>query len=89
MSKNRYINIILSGEVTRDTDEKYAGGFWDAAADLLDYEFPQEAIYNMLWEVYETALAKARGEQLLPSAPPVDEPIPVDLPASDGDPVPA
>lgn len=49
---------IVGGSVTRETDEKYAGGFWDAAAELLDgdIEHRQEAIYNMLWACYEAGL---------------------------------
>ena len=48
---------ILSGELTRDNDEKYAGGLWDYAGEIvLDSAEPtdeklQSEIYYTLWEI--------------------------------------
>lgn len=52
---------ILSGELTRDNDEKYAGGLWDYAGEIvLDSANPcdeklQSEIYYALWEVTDFA----------------------------------
>lgn len=57
------IKQIKLGKLTRDIDEKYAGGFWDLAGSILekyDHIFPsddldilQTEIYNALWSIYE------------------------------------
>lgn len=52
------IKRIKSGELSRETDESGANGFWDLAGDCLSVECyeeeAQEAIYYALWELYET-----------------------------------
>jgi len=57
MTLENIIQNIVSGEMTRDIDEKYAGGFWDYAGEIvLDSTDPtdehlQSEIYYALWEV--------------------------------------
>lgn len=60
------IKKIKSGEITRDNDEAYAGGFWDYANDVVgsymqslndeQVEQLQEQLYNYFWEIYEKTL---------------------------------
>lgn len=60
------IKKIKSGEITRDNDEAYAGGFWDYANDIVgsymqslndeQVEKLQEQLYNDFWEIYEKTL---------------------------------
>lgn len=51
------IKSIKSGELTRENDEKYSGGLWDYAGEIvLDSSDPcdeglQEEIYNALWSL--------------------------------------
>jgi hypothetical protein len=51
------IEQIKSGELTRDNDEKYAGGLWDYAGEIIyDSNDPcdeelQANIYYALWEI--------------------------------------
>ena len=52
------VKKIRACELNRNTDEKYAGGFWDMAQHIVELAYdnennPQEAIYNALWELYE------------------------------------
>lgn len=61
------VNLIFRGKLSRDNDEKYAGGFWDLAGTVAngfgpdtnitdaDAEYLQEAIYDGLWQVYEAS----------------------------------
>jgi len=59
----KIIQDIKSGKLTRDIDEKYAGGFWDLAIEMLAeasidmendiYYTLLENIYNTCWEIYE------------------------------------
>lgn len=48
---NTIITSIKSGQLTRNADEAYAGGFWDLAGELAPNN--QEQVYNALWEVVE------------------------------------
>jgi hypothetical protein len=52
----KLIKRIIKGKLTRDTDEKYANGFYDLALDIASFEDHDEyvdEIYRNLWEVYE------------------------------------
>lgn len=48
---------IINGKMTRDKDEKYAGGLWDYAGEIVyDTNNPvdenlQSKIYHALWEI--------------------------------------
>jgi hypothetical protein len=45
---------VLSGEITRENDEKHAGGFYDLALELADGDMNKaESIYEALWGVHE------------------------------------
>lgn len=54
------IKKIQSGEITQDTDESGAGGFWDLAFEQLGAETNpkrpelQECLYRDLWQMYDT-----------------------------------
>lgn len=56
---NDIIKRIISGELTRDNDEKNAGGLWDYAGEIIyDSNDPcdeelQANIYYALWEVVD------------------------------------
>lgn len=62
------IKRIKSGEISRDNDEAYAGGFWDYANDIVGSYIHllndeqvgqlQEELYNDFWEIYEKTLQK-------------------------------
>lgn len=53
------IEKIVSGEITRDNDEKYAGGLWDYAGEIIyDSNNPadeslQAEIYYAFWEIVD------------------------------------
>jgi len=53
------VERILSDELTRDNDEKYAGGLWDLAYDILEknagctQDEQQANIYYALWELVD------------------------------------
>lgn len=54
------IKKIKSGELSRENDEKYAGGFWDLSIEIAAKAHQisdevQEDIYNTLWELCEEA----------------------------------
>lgn len=50
---------IISGELTRDNDEKHAGGLWDYTWEILEksagctQDELQANIYYALWEIAE------------------------------------
>lgn len=60
---------IMSGELTRDNDEKHAGGLWDYAWEILeknagcDQDTQQANIYYALWEMAEL-LTEGDGSEI-------------------------
>lgn len=56
---NEIVQNIVNGKLTRDNDEKYAGGLWDYAGEIIrDSENPcdeklQADIYYALWAVVD------------------------------------
>lgn len=64
MNIQEIVKEIKKGNLSRNNDETYAGGFWDLAGSLAnsviaglsnsEAEGLQENIYNALWEVYES-----------------------------------
>jgi hypothetical protein len=59
---------IISGELTRDNDEKHAGGLWDYAGEIIfdsnanEDEELQANIYYALWEMAELLTEGDGGE---------------------------
>lgn len=59
---NEILQNIINGDITRDNDEKYSGGFWDYAGEIIldsnsKYDDDlQLRIYNALWELAETLI---------------------------------
>lgn len=59
---------ILNGKLTRDIDERGAGGLWDYAGEVIyDTNYPcdeelQAEIYYALWEMADEII-KIKGEK--------------------------
>lgn len=54
------VKQIDQGEMFRDIDEAYAGGFWDLAGEYsFGDEAIQEALYNVFYAIYEST----KGEE--------------------------
>ena len=48
------IEKISDGELKREIDEKYAGGFWDLALEIGNGNLEHvELLYNVFWEIVE------------------------------------
>ena len=48
------IEAIKTGELTRDTDDKHAGGLWDLALELAANDAQVESLYETFWEIVES-----------------------------------
>ena len=63
MSKvSKIIKRLENNTLSRETDEKYNGGFWDLAGELTDNEEAQEELYYIFYEIYERT-KKMKKEQ--------------------------
>lgn len=63
MDEETIVQKIKNGELTRDTDEKYAEGFWDMAGDFAGDIYPnddqkfeqlQQELYDTFWAIVES-----------------------------------
>lgn len=58
-TEKKIVEKIKKGELTRDIDEKYAGGYWDLALELVEDKenFSRiERLYNTFWEITEALI---------------------------------
>ena len=62
MNIKEIVKQIKNGKMSREIDEKYAGGFWDLAREIESYgkeeayEPLQEILYGIFYEIVEECL---------------------------------